>query len=421
MRNIRIAALTALLVLAGGLAITAITTPVVLAQDSRAKAPPKLNPKVLKPLQAALQLSNDGKYAEAEAELQSAEAVPGKTPFEQFQIDELVAFTAIKQQKYDVAAAAYERGLESGLLEPEQVDDRVRLLSQLFLATEPRRLDKSGQYARRWLDATGTKDPLILGLVGQADYFADNFAGAAAAMKEAVAAAIAAGNTPDEQHLLVLQSAYSKLRDNPGIMAATTDLVRYYPRPEHWNTLASGLLAQAANKDRAILQVFRLLYEVEALNSADDFTEAANVATLLGFPGEALKFMEKGYSSGILDTSGDKAKSKSLLEESRRLVGVDQQTLAQFEKEAQAAAEGEADVKLGETFLSYDQPRKGLEAIQRGLGKGGVKNPDEANLALGRAFALTGNGTEAVKAFGKVSGADYAQVAQLWAIYAGQL
>lgn len=421
MRNIRIAALTLALALAGTLTITAVTAPAALAQDAKAKAPPKLNPKVLKPLQAALQLSNEGKYAEAEAELQIAEAVPGKTPFEEFQIDELVAFAAIKQQKYDVAAAAYERGLESGLLEPAQVDDRVRLLSQLFLATEPRRLDKSGQYAKRWLESTGTKDPLILGLVGQADYFSDNFEGAAAAMKEAVTAAIAAGNAPDEQHLLVLQSAYSKLRENPGIMAATTDLVRYYPRPEHWNTLASGLLAQAANKDRAILQVFRLLYQVDAMNGADDFTEAANVANLLGFPGEGLKFMEKGYSSGILETSGDKAKSQSLLDESKRLVAIDQQTLAQFEKEAEAAAEGEADVKLGEAFLGYDQPRKGLEAIQRGLAKGGVKNPDEANLALGRAFALTGNGTGAVEAFGKVTGPDYAPVARLWAIYAGQL
>lgn len=417
MRNLRIATLMMALAFSGSVLLAALTAPEAVAQAAKAK-PPKINPKVLKPLQAALQLSNEGKYAEAEEELKIADAVPNKTPFEQNQIDEMVGFTALKQKKYDPAAAAYERTLESGLVLPEQVNDRIRLLSQLFLATEPRRLDKSGKYAKQWLEATGTKDPLILGLAGQADYFADDFTGAAAYMKDAVTAAKAAGNAPDEQHLLVLQSAYAKLENRPGVVETTTELVRHYPRKEHWNTLGTSLLAQAANKDRAILQVFRFLYQVDAMDTAADFTEAANVATLLGFPGDALKFMERGYASGVLETSGDKARNQALLDESKRLVKVDQQSLAQFEKEARAGSQGEADVKLGETFLSYDQPAKGLEAIQRGLGKGGVKNPDEANLALGRALILAGNGSEAVTAFEKVTGPDYAQVAKLWAIHA---
>jgi hypothetical protein len=131
--------------------------------------------------------------------------------------------------------------------------------------------------------------------------------------------------------------------------------------------------------------------------------------------------MEKGYATGILETSGDKAKSQSLLAESKRLVAIDQKTLPQFEKEAVAAKAGEADVKLGEAFLSYDQPAKGLEAIQRGIGKGGVKNLDEANLSLGRAYILAKNNAEALKAFALVTTPEYAQLAQLWSIYAGQL
>ena len=390
------------------------------ADPAAAKAP-KLNPAVLKPLQAALELINAGKYAEAEPELEKANAVPGKTPFEQFQIDELAGFAALKQAKYDAAAAAYERGLASGLLAPEQVNERLRLLSQVFLQTNPRDLAKSGDYGKRWLEATGTRDPLMLGLVGQSAYFRENYSDAANYMKEAVAVTAAAGKKPDENWLLILQSSYSKLKNNPGITEATTELVRYYPRKEHWNTLSQDLLARAAGKDRQILQVFRLLYQVDAMDGADDFTEAASVATLLGFPGEAVDYMEKGYATGVLETSGDKAKSQALLAESKRLAAADQKTLPQFEKEALAAKAGEAEVKLGEAFLSYDQPAKGLEAIQRGIGKGGVKNPDEANLSLGRAYILTKNNPEALKAFALVKSPEYAQLAQLWSIYVGQL
>jgi hypothetical protein len=407
--------------LIAGLTLMLGHAPEVLAakEDSAPKAP-KLNPAVLKPLQAALELINGGKYAEAEVELQKADAVTGKTTFEQFQIDELAGFAALKQAKYDAAAKAYESGLASGLLAPEQVNERLRLLSQVFLQTQPKDLAKSGDYGKRWLEATGTRDPVMLGLVGQAAYFSDNFSDAATYMKEAVSVSTAAGKKPDENWLLILQSSYAKLKNNPGITETTTELLRYYPRKEHWQTMSQDLLARAAGKDRQILQVFRLLYQVDAMASADDFTEAASVATLLGSPGEALKFMEKGYATGILETSGDKAKSQALLAESKRLAAADLKSLPQFEKEALAAKAGEADVKLGEAFLSYDQPAKGLEAIQRGIGKGGVKSLDEANLSLGRAYILNKNYPEAVKAFALVASPEYAQLAQLWSIYAGQ-
>jgi hypothetical protein len=261
----------------------------------------------------------------------------------------------------------------------------------------------------------------MLGLVGQADYFSDNLSEAVKYMKEAVSLTIAAGEKPEENWLLVLQSSYSRLNDNPGTLEATTDLVRYYPRREHWITLMQARLSMAANKDRQILQVFRLMYQVDAMDTADDFTEAATVAIQRGSPGEALKFMEKGYASGILETSGDKARSETLRAEAQRQAAADEKTLDQFEKEASAAKAGEADVRLGEAYLSYDQPAKGLEAIRRGISKGGVKDMDEANLSLGRGYILSGNSADAVKAFDTVKSPEFAQLAQLWSIYAGQL
>ena len=114
------------------------TGAVAHAQDGK---PPKMNPKVLKPLQEALKLSNEGKYAEAEAPLQKAADVPDKTPFEQYQLDELAGFVAIKQNQYARAAAAYERALQSGLVPGEQVNDRLALLARLYFQRGDTRLD----------------------------------------------------------------------------------------------------------------------------------------------------------------------------------------------------------------------------------------------------------------------------------------
>ncbi|MEQ1802263.1 MAG: hypothetical protein ABL989_10100 [Gammaproteobacteria bacterium] len=420
MRKFAPALVAAGLTLFGCAFISVSVVPAAQAATEKAK-PPKMNPKVLKPLQAALELANANKLAEAEVPLAEAEAVADKTPYEQSQVDELTCFVLINQKKIGQAAIPCERGLESGLLPPEQVNARLRLLAQVFLQTEPKDVAKSGSYAKRWLEASGTRDPAMLFMVGQAAYFGGSYGEAVTYMKEATTGTVAAGKKPDENWLRILQSAYAKLKNNPGTIEATTELVRYYPKKEYWTTLSDGLLARAASKDREILQVFRLMYQVDVMDDADEFTEAANSATTLGSPGEALKFMEKGYASGVLENSGDKAKSQALLADSRRLAASDQKALPQFEKEALAAKAGEADVKLGEAYLSYDQPAKGLEAIQRGIAKGGVKSVDEANLSLGRAYILNKNSAEALKAFERVTSPEFAQLAQLWSIYAGQL
>jgi hypothetical protein len=130
--------------------------------------------------------------------------------------------------------------------------------------------------------------------------------------------------------------------------------------------------------------------------------------------------MERGYALKILDTSGDKQKSSEMLEAAKRQVADDRKTLPQFEKEATASKVGEADVKLGEAFLSYDQPAKAVEAMQRGIAKGGVKSLDDANLSLGRAFLATGDRAAAETAFSLVKKPDYALLAQLWLILTTQ-
>jgi hypothetical protein len=183
-------------------------------------------------------------------------------------------------------------------------------------------------------------------------------------------------------------------------------------------TITSALLQRAAGNDTQILQVFRLMDAVDVMDNADEFTEAANVANLAGFPGEALEFLEHGYATKVLETSGNKAKSQEMLDDTRKRAAADQKSLGQFEKEAMAAKQGEPDVKLGEAYLSYDQPAKAIEAIQRGIAKGGVKNLDDANLSLGRAYLEAKNVPDALKAFGEVKNQPDVEIAKLWAIHA---
>ena len=72
-------------------------------------------------------------------------------------------------------------------------------------------------------------------------------------------------------------------------------------------------------------------------------------------------------------------------------------------------------MRIGQAFLSYGEPGKAIEAIERGLAKGDVRNVPDAQLSLGIAQLRAGNQEAAVQAFDAVSGnATLEVLARLW-------
>ena len=55
--------------------------------------------------------------------------------------------------------------------------------------------------------------------------------------------------------------------------------------------------------------------------------------------------------------------------------------------------------RLGNVYLDGDQFRQAIDAINKGLKRGGVKRPDQANLVMGMAHFNLGNYDSARKAF----------------------
>jgi TolA-binding protein len=69
--------------------------------------------------------------------------------------------------------------------------------------------------------------------------------------------------------------------------------------------------------------------------------------------------------------------------------------------------------------LSYGQNDKAIEAFNRGIAKGGLKNAADALLTLGVAQARAGDKAGALKSFRAVKSDDpaVARIAKLWSLY----
>ena len=392
--------------LSGSLLITSV------AQAEEAK----VGPKVGKLLQDALTASKQKRNNEALAKLKEADAVSGKSGIEQFKIAEMYGYVYLQQKNYPAAAAAYERTLNSGQLTPAQTNDRIKQIAQLSF---PRDVNKTIEYTTRWLKATGSKDPDMYAMLGQAYQLGGNDKAAISATEIAVRNAQAAGKRPDENWLRILLKSYGNLNDSAALSRLTTALVTLYPTKENWQLLSSALRKQAQGDDRVALNVYRLMGELDLIDEPRLFTEWAIVSIQAGLPGEALKTMELGYARKVL--GADDSRNQRIMNDARTRMKAQEQSLAKLEQTSIASPQGLADVKLGEVFMSYGLPDKAIAAAKRGLKKGGLPDTDDAWMLIGRGQIAKKNGAEARKAFSQVKGKDLGSIARLWTIYASKL
>ena len=76
-------------------------------------------------------------------------------------------------------------------------------------------------------------------------------------------------------------------------------------------------------------------------------------------------------------------------------------------------------VSLGMSYVFSGQAAKGVQLMQQGIAKGGLKRAEDAKLHLGIAQVVAGDKAKAQATFKTVQGADgTADLARLWALYA---
>lgn len=398
------------------LAIGAVSAAALLPATTAQAAEPagKVTTKaVAEPLKKAQEAMKNKQWDAALTAIKQAQASEKKTPFETYQIDEFLGYVLIQQKKFGEAAPVFERMLSTGFVPAEQVDDRMKTVAQLYF--QVKEYKKSIEWAKKWLDKhPGQEDMSVL--LGQSYYVTNDYKNAATTMMGVVNASEKGGRTPQENWLQIVLSSQFKLDNKEGIGEALKKLVRYYPKPEYWENLLD-LSRRKDSSDRVTLGYYRLMNDVGTLKQADDYVEMAQLAIDAGVPGEAQSMVEKGVQGGTLksDDKTTQGRYDRLLAGAKKSATTDKAQLAQLAKEAEKATQGQADVALGQAYLSYGMFDEAIGALQRGIKKGGVTDVDEAQISLGIAYLRKGQKDPARQAFKAVKAeSKWHALAELW-------
>lgn len=369
---------------------------------------PKLSKNVLPALKEIQDATTAKNWEAAYAAIQTAQAVEPKSDYDKYMLDELSWYVLYERKDYAAAAAALERAVTSPFAPPADAVQRMKPLAQIY--AEGKNYAKAAEFGNKYL-ATNPTDANMAILVAQSYYLSEDYANTRATSEKYAGVT----NPPNEQLLKLALASSVALNDRAGVMKSLESLVRSYPQQKYWEDLLTNQLYETKG-DREMRTLYRLMDQTSTLDKGEEYSEFASVLLSGGYPGEAQQVLERGMSSNVF--SGDaRGRAQSELDKARSQAAIDRKDLPGADKSLAAAKTGNEMVAIGKLFFSTGEYAKAVDAIQKGLAKGGVSDTDDANALLGVAQVRAGNLAGAKAAFEAVKDPKYAAISRLWMLY----
>ena len=393
--------LSSMLAVAGWLGVAATLTVV----PATAEAQQKVSQKVGVPLKAAQDAIAKKRWDQALAKIKEADAAPGKTAFDQYKINEMLWYVYLQQGRNADAARVLEGQIASGQMPANEKVQRTKTLAQLYARAGS--YGKAASTAQQYLKSVpGDKDMQLL--VANAYFMQKDYKGAIAAAERIMKS----GGTPSQDLLqLVLRSNY-ELNDSAGTARALEQLLKYYPSEDTWVRVLDGYL-KVTKHDDELMALYRLAEDVGALKEPRQYVDMTQALVIGGFGQEAERIMKKGIDAGLFQGE-ELTRAKRTQDAAKRRADQERALLPKAASQLAAAKTADEIEKIGELYFSAGDYAQATATLQKAIAKGGLQDPDRANMLLGIALKRQGNKAAAQKAFDAVKDPKFAEVAKLW-------
>jgi TolA-binding protein len=374
---------------------------------------------ITKEMTAAQKAMQAQQWNEALKNLEAAEQKSPLTAYDKLKIDEFKANCYVRLNNLKAAQTSYEAMLATGALPPDELPKHYRALFQL--AASNQQGAKAIEYGKQAFDAGAmqTNDLLIM---SQLYYQQKDCKSSGVWGDRAVAAFKKAGEAPKEVLYQIKLQCASDASEPAGEISALYDLVRLTNKSSYWNNLIR-LERQDERDDHNTLMIYRVMYDTASMQADTDYIEMAQLLGDAALPGEAQMVLEKLMSTAGVLKDEHKERTTRLLNSLKTRADADKKGLPSLDAEATKNAAGQLDVKLGEVYFGAGDYQGAVTAITRGIGKGQIKQMDEAYVYLGRAQVQLKNIAEAKKAFTGLKSVPNVspRVLKLWELYADKL
>ena len=407
---------------AAAVARAATVAVLLFAGASQAQAQDAIRPEVGKPLQAAQELIKAGKFKDALAKVRDADAVSAKTAGESLLIERMRIAAASGAGDVEAAARAFEL---INAAPKVSAADKLRMIESIAGGYyRARDYARALQWYQRYF-RDGGSSAANRTLMIQTQYLAGDYAGVVKELTAEILAtekattSLATSSAPPEDRINLLMNAAVRQKDIAAEAFALERLVSHYPKKEYWVALLNRLQRKPGFSDRLGLDTYRLSLATGSMVAANDYSEMAQLALQAGSSAEAQQVVDKGFAVGALGSGAQAERHKRLRDLVAKRLAEAVKTRPDDERQAAAAKDGGELLALGMNRVYAGDKARGLQLMQQGMAKGGLKRPDDAKLHLAIAQLMTGDSASAQATLKTVAGTDgTAELARLWLLYA---
>ncbi len=364
------------LALAAGLLVGTAAVAQRAADEAEPAAPSQssIDAQTGKVLNEAIELLNMEKYAEANARINTL-ALDKLSPYERGKVEQILFNIAYSQEKYQEARDHLKKAIDSGGLNAQEIDAARYQSAQLFLQEEKWR--EGAAALEEWFMTALNPNSAAYYLLAVAYYQQDDFSRALAPAKKAVELMDQA--KPNESWLSMLSALHLQREEFRDAIPVLQRLVTVAPdKKTYWMQLSSvyGQVEDYANA----LGVMQLAHAAGLVTEDSEVRRLADLLMFNDVPYRGAQVLEAAIEKKTVNVD---EKLYEKLANCWIQAGELDKSLAPLQRAAELAATGDLWVRLGEVQVQRDDWTAAIAAVERGVAKGQLRDPGNAQLMLG--------------------------------------
>ena len=358
---------------------------------------PALRNNIYEKLAEAQAFAEAKQYVEAEAVLNDMlDATSKKSKLNRYELANVYntyAYLRYAVEDYDGALDYYQKVIDQRPEIPLALEiNTLYTVAQLYFLQENWR--KGIDTLNTWMSVTDIPSTNAYVLLANGYFQLKDYDKSLSNIQIAIDREESAGKVPKEQWYNLARFIHFDRDNFREALNVLELLIMYYPKKQYW-VQASHLYGEEKDEARQ-LALLEATYEQNLLDRSQDIVLISQLYLQAEVPYPAARAMEKGLADDIVEKE---SKNYELAGVAWRQAQEVTKSLPMLEAAASKSEKGELYARLGNVYLDVDKNKEAVEALKRGLDRGGVKRPDQARLALGMAYFNLGDFNAARRAF----------------------
>ena len=343
-------------------------------------------------IQKAQELVDSKDYNGALKILNALKAKDNLTDYEKQNVLNYIGFVYYNMDNITEAMKIYEEMLRIPTMEDQIRKSTVYTLAQLNTMQE--NYGRAIQLIEEFFTLETNPAPEAHILYAQNLYQENRYADMIGPIETAMDIARAREKEVKEDWYVLLNFAYFQQEDYAKVRDIQKILLANWPKKSYWFSLAGAYTE--LGEDNNLVHAYNAAHTQGLLEKEAELVTMAQLYLQADVPYKAGKLLESEMESGRISAA---AKNYRLLSQAWSLSQEDERAIPALQEAARATDDGELDVRLGNAYLNLGQYDECVTAVRKGISKGGLKNPDNAQISLGMCLYNEKQYNDAIAAF----------------------